>query len=190
MQSSKPGVMGATIGTRSGRVFDYLNPTPDMIEIEDIAWGLAKTGRFANQLRGHVFYSVAQHSWLVAWATPVQHRLSGLLHDATEAYVGDMVAPLKQLCPDYKAVEDRVWRAIAQRFDIPEELDPSVKAADLRALHTEKRAFSPDPRDEWPGLADYPPIKTPGALEPWGMERAALTFLSVFRVLTAARAAA
>lgn len=186
----KPGVIGATIGLRSGRVFDYMNPTPDMIAIEDIAWGLAKTGRFANQLRGDLVYSVAQHSCLVAFVAPEEHRLSALLHDATEAYVGDMVGPLKQLCPEYRAVEDRVWAAIARRFDLPVELDPSIKIADLRALHTEKRAFSPDPREDWNGLKDYPPISLPTPISCWGVEQAALAFLSEFYRLSEERAAA
>ena len=184
------GVISATIGLRSGRVFDYMTPTPDMIDIDDIAWGLARTGRFANQLRGGLVYSVAQHSCLVALATPAEHRLAALLHDATEAYVGDMVAPLKQLCPDYRVVEDRVWAAISERFGLSIELDPSVRVADLRALHTENNAFSPDPRHDWPGLEEYPPIALPTPLSCWGVEQAALAFLSEFRRLTEERIAA
>lgn len=186
----KPGIIGATMGTRSGKVFDFLNPTPDMIDIQDIAWGLAREGRFGNQLRGSIVYNVAQHSCLVAFATPEEHRLSALLHDATEAYVGDMVGPLKQLCPDYRAVEERVWSAIAKRFGISEELNQSVKVADLRALHTEKLAFSSDPRHDWRELDTYPPIVTPTPLSAWGVEQSAEAFLSEFYRLSADRDAA
>lgn len=180
---TKPGVIGYTISCRSGRVFDYSMPHPDMIDIEDVAWGLARTGRYAGQLRDDIFYSVAQHSCLVADNMPERLRLQGLLHDASEAYTGDMPGPLKMLCPDFKRIEKRIELVIAHAFDLPQPLDPMVKVCDLRALHTEKLAFVPDieGRGDW-GLGEYAPFMfgaglENGSIEVWGVTRAHNEFI-------------
>lgn len=125
------------IQTNSGRIFDLLEPHPDAIDIEDIAQALSNLARFT----GHTdfFYSVAQHSVLVSTIVSPAHALIGLMHDATEAYVGDVARPLKALLPDYKLIEHRVWLAIAEKFDLPAEIPAEVKHADNVALMTERR---------------------------------------------------
>jgi uncharacterized protein len=65
--------------------------------------------------------------------------MSALLHDATEAYIGDMVRPLKKNIPQYQAVEDQLWAVIAAKFNLPLELAPEIKHADNVALMTERR---------------------------------------------------
>src|ERR1700683_336889 len=84
---------GAWIVTFSGRRFYVLDPRPSDVRIEDIAHSLSLQCRF----NGHVknFYSVAQHSVLVSERCDPADALYGLLHDASEAYIGDMSAPLK-----------------------------------------------------------------------------------------------
>lgn len=173
-----PGVIGATIVTRSGTYFDFEDPGNSPITIEDIAAGLSRVCRYGGQLPDHIpLYSVAQHSVLVSLIVPLEDAMCGLLHDAAEAYTGDMVKPLKQLCPDFHAVEVRVEHAIADTFGLPYELPPSVKRADLIALSTEKRDLTPARRHTWPGLVDYPPIED-FTIDPWPQPKAMAAFLA------------
>lgn len=133
--------------TRGGERFDLLAPDPALIEFGDIANALAKLCRYTGHCRR--FYSVAQHSVIVAGLLPPELRLQGLLHDATEAYVGDVARPLKLLLPDYQAIERGVWLAIAERFGLPAELNPAVKRADNLALMAERASLMFPSRHAW-----------------------------------------
>lgn len=134
-----------TIRVRSGRYVELLDPKPDEIALEDIAHALAYICRFGGHTAS--FYSVAEHSLFVS---AMLHRqfgdprltLAGLLHDATEAYLGDMVRPLKRQLPAYKEAEDRMADVIAQHFGIDGALfhHPLVREADEQALVFEMAA--------------------------------------------------
>lgn len=151
--------------TRSGQKFDLANPTATMVDPADIAHSLSMQCRF----NGHTssFYSVAQHCCLVADLVPAEHQLAALLHDATEAYVGDLVRPLKESLREcaryngttcmYDVTEQRVWEAICERFDLSPILPASVKHADLVALATEKRDLMPEHPEPWPCLEGIEP---------------------------------
>uniref|UniRef100_A4XZH2 Phosphohydrolase n=1 Tax=Ectopseudomonas mendocina (strain ymp) TaxID=399739 RepID=A4XZH2_ECTM1 len=143
--------------TRTGKRFDLLEPAAHMVDPTDIAHALSMQCRF----NGHVksFYSVAQHCLVVAELVPVQYQLEALLHDATEAYVGDLVSPLKQALPEYRQIEMRVWHAICHRFDIEPVLPPCVHDGDLIALATEKRDLMPAHADAWPCLVGTHPAQ-------------------------------
>lgn len=180
MLKSKPGVVGATIITRSGHYFDFLDPKPETIEIEDIAWALAFTCRFGGQSLH--YYSVAQHSVLVSEIVDVELRLAALLHDAAEAYVGDVVGPLKQLLPDYKVMERRVEAAVMAKFGVPLDMHPDIKNADLRLLRTEQRDLTSGHAENWNGLDAYPPLKQ--RIIPLAPADAAHAFLSRYHALT------
>src|SRR6266702_8144744 len=98
-----------TITTYTGRHIDLLSPEFADIHIDDIAASLAKTTRF----NGHTLrpYTVAEHSLLgVEYSLP-QHKLEFLLHDATEAYLGDVVGPLKgtDMFAEYRNLEAYWW---------------------------------------------------------------------------------
>lgn len=130
-------ISGPTIRTASGDYFSFEDFDGSSIRMGDIAHALSNVCRFGGHCRE--FYSVAQHSILVSMIVPQEHALQALLHDGTEAYLGDMVKPLKEMMPQFKAIEDELERAIFRRFGLPEEMHPSIKTADIVLLATEQR---------------------------------------------------
>lgn len=128
-----------SILTQSGLVVDLLNPSPDTIVLEDIAWSLAHQCRWT----GHTdeFYSVARHSLIVASAVPPEYALCALMHDATEAYLGDVSRPLKTLLPAYADLEAAMWAVIAQKFGLPAIIPEAVHMADNEVLAWERWYF-------------------------------------------------
>lgn len=142
------------VQTRSGFAFDLRDPQPDMVRIDDIAWALAGINRFAAQSE---YYSVAQHSVHVSRIVPPEHAFVGLMHDAAEAYVGDVSQPLKRMLGHaFTEVEDRVWRAICARFNMNPVLPEVVKKADYLACMTERRDLFAS-HLPWPG--EIEPLK-------------------------------
>ena len=139
--------MKSTILTHSGLEFDVCNPDPDLIEIEDIAHALSHICRFTGHSKH--FYSVAQHSCLCATLVPPEHALEALLHDAAEAYIGDVSSPLKAQLPGYQAIEAKLEQAIRQRFGLPAQKTPWVKEADLQMLAAEKAQLMPQHEEPW-----------------------------------------
>lgn len=124
-----------TLRTFTCEEIDFENPMPRMFNMADIAHALARMPRFS----GHTptFYSVAQHSVLVASIVPPEMALTGLLHDASEAYMMDIPTPLKRLIPEYYEIENRVMRAIATKFNFVYPLPQIVKDADREILRIE-----------------------------------------------------
>lgn len=127
------------IRTASGQLFWPLDAREDEIRLEDIAHALSQLCRFAGHTR--TFYSVAQHSVVVSRLCPPEAALYGLLHDASEAYLGDVVRPIKHtaIWEGYRAAEARLQALIYRRFGLDPVEPASVKAADLTALHAEIR---------------------------------------------------
>ena len=147
----------ARVGTRSGRKFSFLETLetgdPNEIYLRDIAWSLAQINRF----NGHAKfpYSVGLHSILVSRIVPAKYALCGLMHDATEAYLGDVASPLKRELPAYKTLEFECWRRIASKFKLPEIMPDEVHRADKQALALERRILVPQDRSRWAMLRGY-----------------------------------
>ena len=114
--------------TRSGRMLDLLNPDPSQINLQDISHALSRVCRYAGNTEP--LYTVAQHSLLVSAFCSQENKLWGLLHDAAEAYLGDVPKPVKDLCPDYRAIEARIERAVADYFGLPYPIPVEVMRVD------------------------------------------------------------
>lgn len=163
------------IMTHTGLYFDFGDPRPEMFRLEDVAHALAILPRF----QGHTPkpYSIAQHSVLCSFLAPDSLRLEALMHDAHEAYVGDMPRPLKALLPGYQAIERRCEIALRRRFGLPIDLDPRVKEIDRRILVTEARAFD---KAWWPDAGLDPYVLD---VTPWPWHKAKMKFLARARAL-------
>ncbi|QYF92808.1 phosphohydrolase [Massilia sp. PAMC28688] len=176
---SHAGVTTPYVSTFLGNRFYPLEPRIDQVAIEDIAHGLAYQCRFNGQTQQ--FYSVAQHSLIVASLVPTDLRLAALLHDAAEAYLGDMVKPLKVLLPAFAAIEEAVTAIIATTFAVDFSDYAPIKRADLIALATEKRDLMPHSTERWSYLDDVRPM--PQKIVVMGPDDAKQAYLREFKRL-------
>jgi len=173
------------IVTYTGRVVDPLYLNPDKVNIIDIAHSLANQCRFTGHVRE--FYSVAQHSVLVAEYVmddldgSSRLGLSGLLHDASEAYLSDLARPVKHALgfgEAYREVEERLQRTISQAFHLKYPFPDIVIKVDDALLAAEQRDLMPRYR-HIDALLDYPyPIAG------WLPEMAKARFLALYTELT------
>lgn len=132
-----------TIETVSGLAANVLDLEPDMINFHDISRSLSHLCRY----NGHVptFYSVAEHSVRVSWwirreGGSLEEQLTGLMHDAAEAYVGDMVRPLKRhplIGEQHQILEDRVTQVISKKFGLIYPYPEIVHEADKAMYYWE-----------------------------------------------------
>lgn len=181
--------------TASGASFDLAEQNERQVDINDIAVALAKQCRFNGA--SLQFYSVAQHSCVVADALK-RHgplvQLLGLMHDAHEAYTGDIARPVKRLIASVGAynalqdLEDTIQRTIHRAFRLPEKPSKQfrdlVALADDAALATELRDVMAEPDRKW-GLKAKP-LPTP--IIPWPWPKAEEKFLQKFNELSVAAA--
>lgn len=157
--------VGGYIVTRTGTTFYALDPRPEEIHLEDIAWALAHQCRFS----GHTskFYSVAQHSCLVHDLVDDEHKPWALFHDASEAYLIDVPRPLKR-SPGfemYLEAEERLMAAISERFALDGTMPHEVKDADLKLLVTEQRDLMKAGGDGFGAFDETEPLEW--RVEPW-----------------------
>jgi len=166
-----------------GRQFWPMDPRPHEVFIDDIAHALSMLCRFG----GHClrFYSVAEHSVLLARVARPEHKLWALLHDASEAYLVDVPRPIKPALHGYKDAENKITRAIAVRFNLHLGVPEAVKALD-RAILLDEREQNMTPTSEAWSIAEDP---LGVALQFWDPERARREFLSAFELLNGDRRA-
>lgn len=200
----------------TGRRIVIDEPDPEVIDVIDIAHALSMTCRYGGHCKN--FYSVAEHSELVTDIgkrdAPGSHtdpvgQLFLLLHDAAEAYLGDVITPVKRairreitetsadgvrianrprIIAPYDDLEKRWSRAIQVRFGLPMPskaiLDLIDRSDELALCHEILQLFS-DLRPEWwaKERREKPRFETVIGLRCWSPAQAEMSFLRRFHLL-------
>jgi len=174
---------GGWMQIANGHLFHPLDPRTDEVFIEDIAQSLSRQIRYNGMSDGVI--NVAQHSCQCAWLAEqsggdAKVQLAMLMHDAAEAYIGDMIRPLKVLIPEFAKIEDKIMATIVERFNLPSISHKAQKYYDNMAMAWEKRDMFRSSR-EWPGMLEVPswiPV-----MSEWGFDYSSTRFLRMFEYL-------
>lgn len=185
------------ITTYTGKQVNPLDPPLQLIDIRDIAHSLALINRFNGHSQEPI--SVAQHSVYVSRLCAGPYALQGLLHDASEAYLGDVTKWLKMspTFKPYRIAEAHVQSLIFERFECSQE-----SVADALLLGTETIVDWADrlmvrfeierclPGHYFPSTVNYPATTQEerdrvGLWEPWDWRTAETIFLLRFETLCA-----
>lgn len=167
--------LGSPIHTFTGREFWPMDPRAAEVDIEDIAHALSMQCRYAGH--GLQFYSVAEHSVLIACKCSPPNRLHALLHDASEAYLVDVPWPVKAFLPGYKEAEARVMASVWDRYGMHHGNPYEVDSLDHNIIADEmaQNMVRPDPAYDNPLGID---------LNFWSPKEAKAAFLLMFYELT------
>jgi len=175
------GCISNTIKVAAGHDVNLANPDPGSIEIRSIAAALSKICRFG----GHCprFYSVAEHcihatELAAADGVGINPLAAIFLHDAAEAYIGDMVKPLKCMVPEFCVIEAAIERAFGVSFS---HYSASIKKYDRAMLKAEKLSMWPDDCEKWSGFGDIENREV--RFHFWSPHEAEMQFLAMARTL-------
>jgi len=183
---------GAYVQGRRGRLEYPWDPQPEDVRWSDVAHSLALTNRFNG--RTPEPYSVAQHCVLVGqqamrdaiesgmdderelWAVAVW----GVIHDASEASVGDLISPIKYGDKSLREMWARLegahqWAAATAAelpWPLPERVSAAVSRADKRMVLTEARDMLGGQVVPWFPGTDLAPYDDHPPIIPWGWRRA------------------
>lgn len=130
----RPGIMTTIDAT----TIDLVNCKAGDFDIYNIAWGLGRTLRYGGHIRED--YTVAMHSIVMSYLVPEEFAKEALLHDAAEAYTGDIIWPMKAVIPEVKKFEDRILNEIMIQYRVPTwtgTMSPVVKEFDERLMSHE-----------------------------------------------------
>jgi len=149
--------MHSWMQTYTGKAFYPMDADVRDVDPLDIAHALGLLCRYGGHVRR--FYSVAEHCVLMSRAVPEEYAPWALLHDATEAYMGDMIRPLKDFMPEYRLAEDRLMKVICDRFGvIVHDMPPLVRQADARIILDEREALMSAPPASWTSVDHLEPL--------------------------------
>lgn len=167
------GEAGVYMETFTGKYVKPLDLKYEDIDIVDIAHHLSLTCRYSGACKE--FYSVAQHSVMVSYLVEKKSKLTALLHDASEAYMPDVIRPIKYSIPELKKIEDRIAVRILGKFKCFGADWEAIKRADHIMLATEARDLMKR-TDGW--YLPEPPMKDITQL--WSAPTAEAVFRSMF----------
>ncbi len=169
------------IVTADGNELSLRKLRAEHITIEAIAHALAQINRFNGHAKRP--YSVAEHSLLVAEIAArephldEQGQLAALMHDAHEAFCGDLPTPMKAEIPGWSSWEASWKYSVREAFGLPLSgaIWEQVHRADLIALATERRDLMPQTATPWPQLEGVQPVQwywlSSEAAQPWSYWR-------------------
>lgn len=166
---------GDWMQTTLGKQFWPLDPRPEEVDIRDIAGALSKLCRYGGQCLQ--FYSVAEHCVHVANHAPVDLKLTALLHDASEAYLSDVIRPIKSHLTNYLEIEAGLERVIAERFGLSHPWSADVKRLDTAILADERDQAMAPPPVPWSQTTE-PALGV--MLQFWSPLRAEIEFIEAF----------
>lgn len=186
MENKEDGVNTSERGDWSqsftGVKFYPLNPHIEDINITDIAHALSLTCRYGGHCKFH--YSVAQHSVLCASVAEPADRFAALMHDASEAYLSDIIRPFKHKLPEYQEAEARMMKIIAEKYGFEYPMSSRIKEIDNRMLLTEKLQLMKT-SDLWSVEKNFHPYKNV-VIEPMHPLEAEKIFIETFLDITGA----
>jgi len=186
--------MTPQVETYNGNMVNLINPESDTIELEDIARALSKMSRYNGHTRSEFGYSVAQHSVWVAAALTYFDEFgvhndafkAALLHDAHEAYTGDIVKPLKQyIDPAVTIMQNKLDDVIMDALNVARpsvDVKEQIKIIDQWALSMESRKFMHSGGIGW-NLPEAPNHLLPEVMEPLPPSDACQLFMSAWTLI-------
>lgn len=123
--------------TYTGKLVNPFELKEDDICIEDIAHSLSMLCRFNGHCKS--FYSVARHSVYVSKLVSPENAMCALLHDASEAYFGDIITPVKNFFPQIREYEDKIYKIVANKYNLPLEIPQEVHDVDKNIVYYEAK---------------------------------------------------
>ncbi len=179
----EPGVRGHYMQTYTCQQFFPMDPRAEDINIPDIAHHLAMQCRFNGATKD--FYSVAEHCVIGSYLVPPEDAFEFLMHDAAEAYLGDLIRPMKNhsiLGDEYKRIEALVEQQVKIVFDLSPETPNTVKRVDQALCMIELAQAFEVPRGLDADLDDIGVESIP-KLHFWSWYQAESAFLKRFEEL-------
>ena len=180
------------IATSTGALYWPTDPSWEDIRLQDIAHGLAYSTRFNGQGGG---YSIAQHCVELSFAVSLENALWALLHDAPEAYIGDVVRPVKHACEEVKhflvglemrnmdAIREWVRQTTDPSVEMPTDMPEQVKLMDDQIILAERRVIFEEQQIPWLVEGDEELQKKFELYSVWSSEVAKDAFMSRFDYL-------
>lgn len=146
------------VPTHTGKRVNPLHPDPAQICLVDIAHALSQICRYA----GHTIhpYSVAEHSIILAGVVgpSLTHQRVAMLHDGAEAYILDMIAPIKRMpsMQFYRDIDDTLTGVIFEKYGLPiNAFDNYMRKFDRAMCWAEVRAGLMAHPEALPYLSEY-----------------------------------